>query len=1622
MPMSTLTKDFHSNEIQSARHFRVRACAGTNCTAWSDPPHTVKVLVEQPDITLSDVSPMVGHLVRWTNSANVSVDYKIGRRGRAIGTATWSSWSYQDNSNGKAEYKSEDNTASFGYRYEYRVKACVTRAGTEYCRSSARENRALALPQVTLSEHPTAIFRIDGSNNNGGTTAGYIGGTLNWLRKGGGEYQLEEKVGSGSWETVSLTLTDFTDREKTFASTDKKEAGANYTYRMRICRPALGTTPQNCGAWSSVVDVNAPSLPAPGTFGSDEVGSVSYDGEYKLTYEGLSTYHYTPAVYYNIRKKIPSVGASVGTYSVIQENGVVKKFSCASGVACEVPIVGDSHAGTYEYQIRSCSSVGCGPWSSAITVELKSIDPVTNHRILTDVGTGEEGSGGRYLSRDASYTISWGAVTGAIEYEITESIDGVAQAPVKVIQESQSHTGKVYGKTYSYTVRACAGSNCGLASRSVSVEVKLSSPSIISPITASPSGSYTVSWPNVPHADSYECEEASSSGGGPFSPWGTATQPCVSPISYTSQPSGSAFRYRVRACKDATGSQAARACGEYSAPQSVSIGTITQVNGLSTDEASGVSSDASYEISWNRVTGASEYEITESIGGGAQTSVKVSQASQSYTGKAYGKTYSYTVRACAGNNCGPASSSVSVEVKLPTPSINAITASPSGNYTVSWPDVTHADSYDWQEASSSSSSGGGPFSAWSTATKTSASQQNTSQISITSKPSGSTFRYRVRACKDASSSQAVRACGDYSSPQSVSIGTIGQVSGLSTDEASGVSSDASYTISWGAVTGAIEYEIIESIDGVAQAPLSKVAALVTPPGQESQSYTGKVYGKTYSYTVKACAGSNCGPASSSVSVDVRLAVPQDLRTSRAIPSDGNYTISWNAVSGSAGGYVLQESIDIGNGTNWTAVMLSSDNATSHVFSNREGETNYKYRVRACVTTGCTALSSESSPWETSLDNFVQVAYPAITGITLSETTDIDGAYSFTWNKLGNASKYQIRKRSLSTPLATESTSNQYQDQQASARLSQSGQLGDRSYGYQIRACNSRNICTSNWSSEVTVKVTLPAVSGLRSDENTSYDREYKVSWDSIAPDAGNRYGTNNANITYKLEEKTGASLSWTSFYNGPQSSRLITKSALSTYSYRVSSCSSVGCGPSTARSAYVGVNVQGLLAPTLSSVHNTVYIGSGSGSTTLSDGAELTWNSVQGATNYKIETALPASSTWRVLARQAQSPYSIAPQAAGGHLYRVTACVTASVTANCSANLASPSSLPVTIVTHDLTPPPLASDEATSNDGSYTITWPAVTGASRYVLEESSDAGTTWASIGNGTSPVVPSTKTASTSYSYRLTAHGMRNVSLTGSTLSVAVVLNCAIGTGVTWPSTSGSSPNTCEASTTALVALGSTVKLKDTSGTLGGSATFTCTGGALVLASSASAECGTQGTVASYPTIITTYAELKTVKNGLAKHYRLGNDIDASPSWSENDSSATCVAYNGSNGSTATCTGFTPIGTYISHTNKDSFTGSFDGAGHKITKLYIKRSSTIGVGLFGYTASSTKIKNIGVTDAYIVSLEKPEYYGYFAFISYSEVKSSTHNRKVLRKGVQKLVFFKHYFSEVPYVSSKKK
>ncbi|HEY9165328.1 MAG TPA: LamG-like jellyroll fold domain-containing protein [Candidatus Kryptonia bacterium] len=57
----------------------------------------------------------------------------------------------------------------------------------------------------------------------------------------------------------------------------------------------------------------------------------------------------------------------------------------------------------------------------------------------------------------------------------------------------------------------------------------------------------------------------------------------------------------------------------------------------------------------------------------------------------------------------------------------------------------------------------------------------------------------------------------------------------------------------------------------------------------------------------------------------------------------------------------------------------------------------------------------------------------------------------------------------------------------------------------------------------------------------------------------------------------------------------------------------------------------------------------------------------------------------------------------------------------------------------------------------------------------------------------------------------------------------------------------------------------------------------------------------------------------------------------------------------------GFTPIGN-----GTTNFTGTYDGGGHTITGLYINRSSTYDVGMFGYATSAT-IENIGLVNVNI-------------------------------------------------------
>ena len=115
-----------------------------------------------------------------------------------------------------------------------------------------------------------------------------------------------------------------------------------------------------------------------------------------------------------------------------------------------------------------------------------------------------------------------------------------------------------------------------------------------------------------------------------------------------------------------------------------------------------------------------------------------------------------------------------------------------------------------------------------------------------------------------------------------------------------------------------------------------------------------------------------------------------------------------------------------------------------------------------------------------------------------------------------------------------------------------------------------------------------------------------------------------------------------------------------------------------------------------------------------------------------------------------------------------------------------------------------------------------------------------------------------------------------------------------------------------------------------------------------------GGTGNTASDPKIICNYGELKGI--ALDKHYALGNNIDATASWSEG--AADCLAYDGvtlpvgnsmATPPTVACTGMAPLGT---------LTGSFDGRNFEIRHVYINDSNG-KVGLFR-EIDSVSFKNV--------------------------------------------------------------
>ena len=134
---------------------------------------------------------------------------------------------------------------------------------------------------------------------------------------------------------------------------------------------------------------------------------------------------------------------------------------------------------------------------------------------------------------------------------------------------------------------------------------------------------------------------------------------------------------------------------------------------------------------------------------------------------------------------------------------------------------------------------------------------------------------------------------------------------------------------------------------------------------------------------------------------------------------------------------------------------------------------------------------------------------------------------------------------------------------------------------------------------------------------------------------------------------------------------------------------------------------------------------------------------------------------------------------------------------------------------------------------------------------------------------------------------------------------------------------------------------------------------------------------------------SELCQTSGDWGEYFKQTADIDASATqyWDDTDDDDDGDLYNDTNDGTSTGNneGFSPIADKYN----TYFTGNYNGQGYTIDALFINRSSTSYIGLFGYTSGAT-IQNLGVTD---VNITGDDYVGGLMGYNDSSIVSNSYS-----------------------------
>jgi predicted phage tail protein len=1010
-------------------------------------------------------------------------------------------------------------------------------------------------------------------------------------------------------------------------------------------------------------------------------------------------------------------GAAVSDYIVQYSSNAGSTwstFSDSTSSSTSATVTGLTNGTSYTFRVAATNNVGTGSYSTASAAVIP--------RTLAGAPTAVAGT---YGNTEVALTWSAPAVNGGAaisDYAIQYSSDGTTWttfADGTSASTSATVTGLTNGT--SYTFRAAAVNNVGTGSYSAASAAVI--PRTLAGAPTAVAGTYgntevALTWTtpavNGGAAISDYAIQYSTNG----TTWTTFADGASASTSatVTGLTNGTSYTFRVAATNNV-------GTGSYS---TASAAVIPRTLAGAPTAVAGTYGNTEVALTWsapavNGGAAISDYAIQYSSDGTTWTTfADGTSASTSATVTGLTNGTSYTFRAAAVNNVGTGSYSAASAAVIPRTLAGAPTAV-AGTYgntevALTWTTPASNGGASVTDYTIQYSSDGTTWTTFADGTSTS------TLATVTGLTNGTSYTFRVAATNNVGT-------GAYSTASAAVVPRTfaGAPTNLTSTEG-----DTLVELSWTAPAsngGAAisDYTIQYSSDGTTWTTFADGTSAST-----SATVTGLTNGTSYTFRVAAVNNVGTGSYSASSAAVVPRTTPGVPTLVLAVAGNMEVSLNWTAPADNGGSsvyaYLIERSKD---GGAWTFATATSDpSATIGALFNGS---SYRFRVAAMNSAGTGSFSAAS-----------EEVTPATTPDAPSSVTGTAGNTnaSLTWaapavNGGASISDYAIQYSSNSG-----STWTTFADgTSASTSATVTGLTNGTSYTFRVAAIN--NVGTGDYSTASAVVTPVTTAGAPTAVAGTAGNAQATLTWATPTSTGGTA-------ITDYIVQSSTDGTTWTTFADGTSTATIATVTGLTNgtaYTFRVAAVNSVGTGSYSTASPPV--------TPVTTSDAPTTVAGS-SGNTQVS----LTWTapaSSGGAaiTDYQIQYSSNSGSTWATFADGTSSSTSaIVTGLTNGtsYIFRVAATNSVGTSAYSAASSA---------VTPATTPSaPTALTGFTAN-AQAPLMWavPASDGGSAitdYVIQYSSDSGTTWTTFADGTSTsqsAIVTGLTNGTSYIFRVAA-----------------------------------------------------------------------------------------------------------------------------------------------------------------------------------------------------------------------------------------------------------------------------